>query len=301
MERIRSKIAIVVVILLFIAVNQESHAQADNGIRIKEYYWRTPLNKVLNDFQTKYGINIQYDSTLTAGYKFDDRGRYGFEGTTVQRAFSAICTDNPSLSFYIDENEVIHLETKVDKTSHRELANTKYKGGAEKTNIKVSGVIKDIESGELVKMDGGKLTHKDCVRKPIIKVDEKKHCAVCDRLINVGESVVRGYPQPNCLSCYGKQLPLIDTCSICLNTVRGAEEDSVLLPCNHLFHKSCMNRWNRGCPNCRNPVMIRGNVSASEYEPCLREERGENEERQVEFQPQVIEREDGSIAMLHME
>jgi len=147
MKKKKSKSVIVIITILLIALSQNIYSQSINEIRINEYYWGTPLNKVLNDFQTKYGIKILYDSTLTFGYKFDDCGRFG-NATTVERAFKAICADIPTLSFYIDENEVVHLEKRAESTKKEELANTKHKGPAEKTNITVSGVIIDIESGE---------------------------------------------------------------------------------------------------------------------------------------------------------
>jgi len=148
MKKIKSTPSIVLVVLLFfIAVNHNSYAQSINEIEIKEHYWGSTLNEVLNDFQTKYDIRIQYDSAVTARYKFDDHGRFSL-GTTVERAFNAICIDIPELSFYIDENEVVHLEKKDESTKQMELANTKHKGPADKANMTISGIIKDIESGE---------------------------------------------------------------------------------------------------------------------------------------------------------
>lgn len=142
------KLTSVVIVLFVIAVAESSYAQSISEIRIKEYYWGTPLNEVLNDFQTKYGIKLTYDSTFTVQYRFDDRGRFGYKGATVERAFTAICTDIPTLTFYIDENEMVYLEKMGESTKKDELANMKYQGPAEKTNITISGVVKDIESGE---------------------------------------------------------------------------------------------------------------------------------------------------------
>jgi len=148
MKKITSTSSVLLVVLLFfIVVNHNSYAQSINEITIKEHYWGTPLNDVLNDFQTKYGIHIEYDSTITAKYKFDDHGRYGF-GTTVERAFNAICMDIPELSFYIDENELVHLERRESSTKQKDLINTRYKGQSKKNNVTVSGVIKDIDNGE---------------------------------------------------------------------------------------------------------------------------------------------------------
>jgi len=132
--------------LLCIGLSNKSYSQTTSEIIIDEYYWGTPLNKVLNDFQTKYGIKIQYDSTLTVKYRFDDNGL--FYNISVERAFNIICEKIPSLSFYIDENQTVHLEKTVMSLTYQELSNRKYIGPAEKTNIKISGIIKDVNSGE---------------------------------------------------------------------------------------------------------------------------------------------------------
>jgi len=142
------KLSLAVIVLLFLVVTESSYAQSISEIRIKEYYWGTPLNEVLNDFQTKYGIKLTYDSTLTVQYRFDERGRFGYKGATVERAFTAICTDIPTLTFYIDENEMVYLEKMGESTKKDELANMKFQGPAEKMNITISGIVKDFESGE---------------------------------------------------------------------------------------------------------------------------------------------------------
>lgn len=143
-----SKSTLVITMLVIVASVQNLYAQSIHEIKIKEHYWGTPLNKVLSDFQTKYGINIQYDSTLTLPYKFDDRGRFSFEGITVDRAFKAICRDIPALSYYIDENNIVFLEPSIEANKRQHLVNVKYKGEAVKTNTTISGIVKDIDSGE---------------------------------------------------------------------------------------------------------------------------------------------------------
>ncbi len=143
---IKLKLVTLVLTTTFFISNQLK-AQSDD-IRIKEYYWVTPLNKVLNDFQHKYGIQIVYDSTFTAKFKFSDKGRYGADGTTVERAFNSICNDIPQLSFYINEDQVVYLEKKELSTKKVEIANSKYLGPAEKHDITLSGVITDAQTGE---------------------------------------------------------------------------------------------------------------------------------------------------------
>ncbi len=148
MIKLKSKLNFILFVLLFIAINPHSSAQDLSEIKIKELYSGTPLNKILNDFQTKYGIRIEYDPAVTAPYKFNDRGRFSFGGVSVDKAFRLICSDIPELTYYIDENKVVHLDKVSKETKKQEFANEKYLGSAERTNIKVSGIIKDIESGE---------------------------------------------------------------------------------------------------------------------------------------------------------
>ncbi len=47
-------------------------------------------------------------------------------------------------------------------------------------------------------------------------------------------------------------------CAICLDVIE--ELDAVTLPCDHTFHRDCINEWSRranadvSCPNCRSTV-----------------------------------------------
>lgn len=49
---------------------------------------------------------------------------------------------------------------------------------------------------------------------------------------------------------YNCKNELEETCSICLD---NCIDDIYKLPCNHIFHKSCIKDWDgsKGCPNCR--------------------------------------------------
>ena len=45
-------------------------------------------------------------------------------------------------------------------------------------------------------------------------------------------------------------------CSICLET---SDTDTVKLPCKHMFHKKCINKWikrKKSCPCCRHIIGI---------------------------------------------
>ncbi|KAF7635750.1 RING-type domain-containing protein, partial [Meloidogyne graminicola] len=48
-----------------------------------------------------------------------------------------------------------------------------------------------------------------------------------------------------------------EKCSICLNEFYINEETRKLIPCNHIFHKTCIDEWLNGnstCPLCRNNI-----------------------------------------------
>jgi hypothetical protein len=43
-------------------------------------------------------------------------------------------------------------------------------------------------------------------------------------------------------------------CSICLDNVNSFDDILSVTRCNHIFHKTCLNKWsknNNNCPNCR--------------------------------------------------
>ncbi len=139
-----SKLSLLLILML---VTLTTQAQTLDKIKIKEYYFGEPLNNVLKDFQTKYGVVVKYDSTFTAPYQFDDQGRFDV-GATVNAAFEAICSDIKTLSFYIDENEVVHLVKKELSITSENKVNTKQNVAATKNNVKASGQIKDANTGE---------------------------------------------------------------------------------------------------------------------------------------------------------
>ena len=47
-------------------------------------------------------------------------------------------------------------------------------------------------------------------------------------------------------------------CSICQNNIK--KNEIKILPCNHVFCKSCLNEWKKrnknSCPNCRKKVIV---------------------------------------------
>lgn len=63
------------------------------------------------------------------------------------------------------------------------------------------------------------------------------------------------------------------TCSICLGELKGSHATSIT-PCNHLFHKTCIQEWIRtqhSCPNCR---AVTHNVVEAERALCQACETG---------------------------
>ncbi len=146
--------------LVFIQVSIPCRAQVQNisSIRIDEYYWGTPLKSVLKDFKNKYKINVVYDSLMVEGYTFD----FLFSNTSAKSAIDILFRDNKSLSYFYDEDSVVHVIPRVaepdDDYSEEDNNNikrnsapviyTKYSGGAQKYGITVSGIIRDHNTGE---------------------------------------------------------------------------------------------------------------------------------------------------------
>ena len=54
-----------------LAASVVTKAQAQDEIKINEYYWGTPLLKVLDDFKNKYKIAIEYNPEEAQNQKFD--------------------------------------------------------------------------------------------------------------------------------------------------------------------------------------------------------------------------------------
>ena len=57
------------------------------------------------------------------------------------------------------------------------------------------------------------------------------------------------------------------TCSICLDSIR---ENSKRLPCSHIFHESCINRWFQNsnlCPLCRRRGRLPANTNRVPFRP----------------------------------
>jgi hypothetical protein len=132
--------------LLFAAVVRvDGFAQEKDTITVRENYFGTPLLKVLNDFETKYGMHLKYDSALVAPYLYD----YLYTGTPRLTAFEIVFRDNKELSYYIDEAGIYCIVlTKNLPKNRTKLENKRYDGKATRQNLTVYGRIKDQTNGE---------------------------------------------------------------------------------------------------------------------------------------------------------
>src|SRR5664279_2678808 len=93
------------VVILFLAGKTTGFAQDLNQTRINEYYWGTPLNKVLGDLKNKYKIPINYDSVMVADYKLD----YLFSNTVAKMALDIIFREIKHLFYIIDSDNVVQV------------------------------------------------------------------------------------------------------------------------------------------------------------------------------------------------
>jgi hypothetical protein len=134
--------------ILFTITESDGFAQfGDTALVVREKYFGTPLPKVLNDFEGKYGFTLQYDSALAAGYKYE----YLYLGTERQLAFDIIFRQIKDLSYYIDENNVYCIVlTKNLPKNRTKLENKQYTGDATRKNLTVTGRIKDRTNGEFL-------------------------------------------------------------------------------------------------------------------------------------------------------
>ena len=112
---------------------------------MRENYFGASLLKVLKDFETKYGLKLKYDSALVAAYKYD----YLYTGTPRRQAFEIVFRDNKDLSYYIDEQGVYCIVPARNLPKNRtRLENKRYEGKAARSNLTVTGRVKDQTNGE---------------------------------------------------------------------------------------------------------------------------------------------------------
>ncbi|MBK7173735.1 MAG: TonB-dependent receptor [Bacteroidales bacterium] len=135
---------IILMALLLVKV-MPIHAQDDQGIRISEYYWSTPLVKVLGDFKFKYKADIEYDSAMVKGFTLD----YLFTNTPIATAVEVVFRNNPEVGYFMDDkNHIKVIPRSILNASKLTSANQKFKGKPTKFNFTASGIVKDRQSGE---------------------------------------------------------------------------------------------------------------------------------------------------------
>lgn len=130
---------------LFLGFNTSLSGQDLDQTRINEYYWGTPLNRVLYDLKNKYKIPINYDSVMVDGFKID----YLFSNTVARRALDIIFRDNTNLFFTIDSNNVVQVMPRELSTGNMLTSeNLKYQGNPRRFDFTANGMVKDKLSGE---------------------------------------------------------------------------------------------------------------------------------------------------------
>ncbi|MDR2388255.1 MAG: TonB-dependent receptor [Tannerellaceae bacterium] len=130
---------------LLLLLGWSAAGQEDRGVTVRENYFGASLGKVLRDFETKYGMKLQYDSAQVAGYKFD----YLFTDTPLETAFEIVFRDHPELSYFRDAAGVYRIVLTRNLPRNRtQMENRRYTRQARRRNITVSGRIKDQTNGE---------------------------------------------------------------------------------------------------------------------------------------------------------
>ncbi|MDR0536792.1 MAG: TonB-dependent receptor [Tannerellaceae bacterium] len=141
MKKVYLCVAIFAAITVF-----DAKAQKNDSLLVREKYFGTPMLKVLNDFKTKYGFNLQYDSSLVANYRYD----YLYLGVERQFAFDIIFRETKDLAYYVDGDVYRIVPTKNLPKNRTRVENKRYEGKASRMNLTVSGRIKDQTNGEFL-------------------------------------------------------------------------------------------------------------------------------------------------------
>ena len=122
-------------------------------VRINESFNRTNLYSVIKQLQKKYRVSIETDSLLLSPYTVTAI----LTNVKLKSALDTILADHKNLHWIVDNGNRIKIinenreqqdkNTGFSKDAATEK-NSKFKGKPTKTNITVSGVIKDARSGE---------------------------------------------------------------------------------------------------------------------------------------------------------
>jgi len=140
------KSRIITLIFCFITLAFQGFTQNSDTVRVTKSYNKAPLLKVLNDFETIWGMQLKYDSTLISRYVFS----YHFPTIPRQRAFSEIFSEIKDLAYYIDNMGVycIVLKRHLPKDDWRKPGFLPYEGNASRYSLTVTGRITDQTNGE---------------------------------------------------------------------------------------------------------------------------------------------------------
>jgi ferric enterobactin receptor len=135
----------VLTIFLLLAVAPVAKGQDTSEVKINEYYWGTPLVKVLDDFKNKYKIPIQYKPEEAKGQKFD----FLFTNTPASRAIEIVFRNNTILGCVRDSNNVYQVILRSILNASKLTSSTqKFEGKPVKFHFSATGIIKDKLSGE---------------------------------------------------------------------------------------------------------------------------------------------------------
>ena len=128
-----------------------------DSVKVNEYYYGTNLYKVLNQLKTKYNAPIVFDSILVSTYRVDAL----LTNTNIKTTLNIILSDQKTLKWFVDSTKRIRVvmkspeEMEPVKVAEEEteptaisITNKRYIGNPKKTNINISGVVKDARSGE---------------------------------------------------------------------------------------------------------------------------------------------------------
>lgn len=134
-----------ILIISLILYSLNCFSQESDTILVRANYLGTPLIKVLKDFEEKYNFKLKYDPELIGDVRFD----YLYLGTEKELAFEIIFRNNKKLAYYEDKDGYYCIVLRKNLPKNRtQIENKQYKGEATRTDLTVTGRIKDISNGE---------------------------------------------------------------------------------------------------------------------------------------------------------
>ena len=144
-------------VFLIVSVVQAKSQTALDSIKVNEYYYGVNLYKVLMQLKIKYNAAIVVDSELVSPYRVSTL----LTNTSLRMSLNVIFADQKTLNWKLDSLNRIRIVMKTPeemskvkddergpKTAAIVVENKRYFGRSQKTDITISGVIKDAFSGE---------------------------------------------------------------------------------------------------------------------------------------------------------